>query len=170
MARIVYPDPDKQPDLVAQIRRERSGRLPDLYRLLITNPAIAAGWLQLGTAVRYRSKLDGSSRELAACLVARLTRAENEYRSHERHARAEGLSAEQLEALPDWRASDLFDPRQQAVLAYAEQMTQNIEVDDATFSAIRAHFDDQEIIELTATVGFYNLVARFLVALQVDPT
>jgi alkylhydroperoxidase family enzyme len=168
MARVAYGDPDKAPELVAQIRNERTGRLSNLYRLLLNSPAVAAGWLQLGTAIRYQSKLDGPSRELAICLVARLTGAEYEWRSHEPLARAEGVAGEKLASLEEWRESDHFDPRERAILAYAEQMTNNIEVDDSTFSAVRAHFDDQEIVELTATVAFYNLVSRFLVALEVD--
>lgn len=168
MARVAYPDSDKLPELVAQIKSERTGRLPNLYRLLLNSPTVAAGWLHFGTAIRYQSKLDGHSRELAICLVARLTRSEYEWHSHEPLARAEGVSAEQLQALDDWRASNRFDPREQAILAYAEQMTEGLTVDDATFSAVRNQLDDQEIVELTATVAFYNLVSRFLIALQVD--
>jgi alkylhydroperoxidase family enzyme len=47
-------------------------------------------------------------------------------------------------------------------------MTNNLQVEDSTFSAVRSQFDDQEMVELTATVAFYNLVSRFLVALEVD--
>jgi 4-carboxymuconolactone decarboxylase len=33
---------------------------------------------------------------------------------------------------------------------------------------VREHFNPQEVVELTTTIGFYNLVSRFLVALRVD--
>jgi alkylhydroperoxidase family enzyme len=36
------------------------------------------------------------------------------------------------------------------------------------FAAVRRSFDDREIVELTATVGAYNLVSRFLEALKID--
>jgi alkylhydroperoxidase family enzyme len=103
MARVGYGDPERFPELVAQIKSERTGRLSNLYRLLLNSPAVAAGWLHLGTAIRYQSKLDGSSRELAICLVARLTGADFEWRSHEPLARAEGVAGEKLARLEDWR-------------------------------------------------------------------
>jgi len=48
-------------------------------------------------------------------------------------------------------------------------MTQDIHVPDAVFEALRGHFNQREIVELTATIGGYNLVSRFLEALAVDP-
>jgi hypothetical protein len=36
-------------------------------------------------------------------------------------------------------------------------------------NALRAHFNTREIVELTATIGGYNPVSRFLEALAVDP-
>jgi alkylhydroperoxidase family enzyme len=47
-------------------------------------------------------------------------------------------------------------------------MTRDIRVDDALFARIRRHFDDQETVELTATIAGYNLVSRFLEAMRID--
>jgi alkylhydroperoxidase family enzyme len=38
---------------------------------------------------------------------------------------------------------------------------------DDVFAELRDHFSDREVVELTVTVGTYNLVSRFLVALEV---
>ena len=172
MARLDYVDPATLPEdlqpLAARITAERSGRILNLYKMLLNSPPVADGWRAMGTAVRQKAILPGRYRELAICQVARLTRAAYEWHHHEPIARREGLSAEQLEALPDWRGKSCFDDREQAVLAYAEAVTRDIEVDDATFSAVRERFTPREIVELTATIGFYNLVARFLVALKID--
>lgn len=172
MARLPYIDPAAAPaelrPLIEQIERERGGRVLNLYRMLLHSPPIAAGWLKMGTAVRYQAKLDGRIRELAICAVARLNGAAYEYHHHAPLARREGVSEAQLTALLDWRASDLFDDRERAALAYTEAMTRQIEVPDDTFATVREHFDEQETVELTATIAFYNLVSRFLVALRID--
>jgi alkylhydroperoxidase family enzyme len=34
---------------------------------------------------------------------------------------------------------------------------------------VRRHFSDREVVELTATVAAYNMVSRFLEALQIEP-
>ena len=55
-----------------------------------------------------------------------------------------------------------------AVLKYADEMTRNVEVAPSTFEALKkVGLSEQEIVELTATVASYNMVSRFLVALDV---
>lgn len=78
------------------------------------------------------------------------------------------MTDEQIAALDGWEASDQFDARERAVLAYADAMTRDVTVPDNVFAGVRARFDEREAIELTATIAFYNLVSRFLVALGVD--
>ena len=64
--------------------------------------------------------------------------------------------------------SALFDPQQMAVLTYAGELTSNARVSDASFAAVEAFLNEEQIVELTLVVGFYNLVSRFLNALEVD--
>ena len=47
-------------------------------------------------------------------------------------------------------------------------MTRNVKVDERTFGRLKdVGFSEKEIVEITATVASYNLVSRFLVALDV---
>src|SRR3954451_1830496 len=98
------------------------------------NPAIADGWLRLGTAVRYKSELDDATREMAICLVARTTGAEYEWRAHRRIALEQGFSEPTIDAILDWRKGE-FSEAQRAVLALTEELTRNVAVDDKTFAA-----------------------------------
>jgi AhpD family alkylhydroperoxidase len=71
------------------------------------------------------------------------------------------LSLGKAEAVADWVASPLFDARERAALAYVEEATRVKRVSDATFAALRAHFDDREIVEITwlcAVENFFNLI------------
>ena len=47
-------------------------------------------------------------------------------------------------------------------------MTVHVAVPDEVFSALRAHFDERQVLELTVAVGTYNVVSRALVALDVQ--
>ena len=82
-------------------------------------------------------------------------------------ARAEGVSQAQIDAVGVWRDSPLFDARARDVLAYAEAMTLQVQVPQTLFDAVRSHFDERELVELTATVASYNMVSRFLEALHI---
>ena len=57
--------------------------------------------------------------------------------------------------------------RERAVLAYTDAMTRQIQVPEPVFAAVRALLDDRLMVELTATVAAYNMVSRFLEALQI---
>ena len=169
MARVEYPptDSSEAQAMVEQIRKERGGRFPHLFHMQLYNPAIADGWLRLGTAVRYKSELDDATRELAICLVARTTGAEYEWRAHRRIALEQGFSEQALDNVLNWRQGE-FDERQRAVLQLTEELTKNVDVNDATFAAANQHLNPRQMVELVTTVAYYNMVARFLVGLQID--
>jgi alkylhydroperoxidase family enzyme len=86
MARVDYPDlasADAETLAMAErIKDQRGGRLLNLFKMQLHNPAIAGAWLDLGSAVRFKSELDAPTRELAICLVASITGSEYEYRAH----------------------------------------------------------------------------------------
>ena len=169
MARISYAD-DQNPEvaeLAAQIRRER-GKMHNLYRMLLNSPPVARGWLNLLTAVRQQCRLSGKYRELSVLRVAIVNGADYEYQSHIPHALKEGLTQQQIDALPQWEESHAFNGAERAVLAYTDSMTRQVHVPDAVFDALRPHFDARELTELTATIGAYNLVSRFLEAVKID--
>jgi len=169
MARIEYADlsQGEAAVLADRIVAER-GSVLHLYQMLLHSPPAAEGWLTYLTAIRHRCSLDGAIRELVIMRIAHLNRAPYEADQHAPIALREGLRQGQLDALAlDDVPSDLFDARERAVLAYADAMTRSVQVPDPVFQAVRRHFPDRELVELTATIAAYNMVSRFLEALQV---
>jgi alkylhydroperoxidase family enzyme len=172
MARVAYGDENSSPAVRAladQIRKERDGRMLNLYSMLLNAPPVAEGWLALFTAIRQQCTLRGDYRELVILRVALLNGASYEYQVHVPFALREGVTQAQLDTLDRWQDSTTLTAAQRAVLAYTDAMTRDIHVPDAVFEALRGHFNQREIVELTATIGGYNLVSRFLEALAVDP-
>ena len=55
------------------------------------------------------------------------------------------------------------------VVQYAAQITVKVKVEDALFKQISQHFDTTGVVELTTAIATYNMVARFLTALQITP-
>jgi len=171
MARLEYVNedsPDIDGELLRSIRARRGGTLLNLDRQLLHSAPLARGWNGLMGAIRGQSLLDGALRELVILRVAVLNRAPYEFAQHAPVALAEGLSPAQVDAVRDWRGSALFDARSRDVLAYADAMTLQVQVPQPLFDALRAHLSDREVVELTATVAGYNMVSRFLEALQID--
>lgn len=170
MARVAYIEEQDHPELaplVARIKAER-GKVLDLYKVLLHSPAVMEGWLGLFTAIRQKTKLGGCYRELAILRVAVLNGADYEYQAHLPFALKEGATQEQIDALRCWQVSPAFDAAERAVLAYTDTMTKQVQVPDQLFAEVRKHFDTQDLVELTATIAGYNLVSRFLEAMQVQ--
>lgn len=168
MARIPYADTqtDAVRPLVDKMIAQR-GSVLHLYQMLLHSPAVTDGWLAYLTSIRQKSSLDGALRELVIMRVALLNRAPYEADQHAPIALSEGVSEGKLAGLADWPHCPLFEPIERAVLAYVDAMTRQVQVDDEVFAAVAAHFAPQQLVELTATIAAYNMVSRFLEALQI---
>ncbi|ANN79121.1 carboxymuconolactone decarboxylase family protein [Bordetella flabilis] len=168
MARLPYADLDSAEarPLVDRIVAER-GSVLLLYQMLLHSPPVASGWLTYLTAIRQLSTLPGALRELVIMRVASLNGAPYEADQHAPIALQEGITPAQLQALDRWQDSPLFDDDQRAALAYTDAMTRDIRVPQAVFDAVRVRMGERLVVELTATIAAYNMVSRFLEALQV---
>ena len=153
------------------LRVRRGGQLSTLDRLLLHSPPVAEGWDALFGALRGGTALPTDVLELVVLRVAVLNGAAFEWAAHEPIARRVGLTDGQLQVLrlPDAITEPVWTPVQAAVLAFTDASTRHVAVPDETFAAVRAHLDDRQVVELTALVGGYAMVSRFLVALQVPP-
>ena len=161
-------------ELVSAIRARRGGELIDLDRLLLYSPKLAAGWNVFLGAVRDGLTLDGKLRELAICVIASVNGAEYEFHQHAPLFQKAGGSAAQTQALRDPDAAlenaGLFSDAEHAVMRMTVEMTRGVKVSDATFAQARKVLgSDQLLVELIGVVGAYNMVARFIVALNLEP-
>lgn len=170
MARISYIDESKHPELkelagrIAGIR----GGLINIYKLLLHSPVLAGTWFEHINATR-KTKLSGRLRELVIVRFAQWGKYAYALQQHvPRIATSEGVTLEECEALKDWRSSKLFSERERAMLAYVDAMIKSPEVPDAEFDAVRKHFTEQEVLEISVIVGTYMMHNRVFTALRVD--
>ncbi len=75
----------------------------------------------------------------------------------------------QLRALPEYRKTSRFSELERLVLDYAVAMTATpVDVSETLFGDLRRHFNDEQMIELTATIAWENYRARFDHALGIE--
>ena len=73
-----------------------------------------------------------------------------------------GTSTEKIDELGDYATSPLFSEAEKVALEYADAITDtNGDVDDALFSRLRRHYDDDTIAELTMIIAWENASSRF---------
>jgi alkylhydroperoxidase family enzyme len=141
--------------------------------MLLHSPALATAWDGFFGGIKSGLILSARRRELVACAVGRLNGAEYQFRQHAGPYLAAGGTPGQLDALAQPCTAvedrDRFDDIDRAVLRLLIDMTLHVRVDDQAFAAARTAIgSDTAMVELVGVIAGYNLVSRFLVALQVD--
>ena len=147
--------------------KSRGGEPLNMHRAVANSPKIFKSYVDMALALRAGATTPRVDRELIILRTAQLGGGVYEFTQHRPMAVSCGMTPAQLDALAQWPSSTLFSDRQRAILAYADGMVSRGGVDDATFAALKTHFNDQEIVELTVTSAFYGAVSQVTRALDV---
>jgi AhpD family alkylhydroperoxidase len=84
-------------------------------------------------------------------------------------ARLEGATVDEVLALTDHGASDLFTAGEKAAFDLAVAMSATpISADDELFARLSEHFDEQQVVELCATISWENYRSRLNVTFGLD--
>jgi 4-carboxymuconolactone decarboxylase len=155
-------------DVVDAITRSR-GRISGPFSILLHSPDLAGRAAHLGAYVRFESALTPVQRELAILATARALDCAYEWAYHAPEARKAGVTAETVAAIRERRGPSALDTEAAEIVEYARQVLTAHHVDENTFAALRARLGVQGIVELTATVGYYAMLACTLNAFEVTP-
>jgi len=138
------------------------GRMPGLFFALL-------GMLGLFSSKRF--SISKTMRALASIRIAQLNGCHFcvDLNAH-LYLSAQG-QAEKADCVAEWRnAADVFSEKEKAVLAYAESITTNCDqIDQKYIDGLRALFDEDEVVQLTAWMAFQNMSAKFNAALGAEP-
>jgi len=153
-------------EIEERILQER-GRISLLYQVLLNSAPIAQGWEAMLTAVRNKSSVPADLRELMILRVAVLNKASFEFEAHIPHALKAGVPQEKIDALRSLTLSDLFTDKEKLLLQMTDHMTRDVEVPAELMAKVTHQYSAEKVVELVATVAAYNMVSRFLVALNI---
>ena len=90
---------------------------------------------------------------------------------HTKDARAAGESEQRLYSLSAWRESPFYTERERAGLSWTEAVTRLSDgsVPDELYQAVRRHFTEKEIVDLTMAVVAINGWNRFAISFRSVP-
>lgn len=165
-----WQDSDPVPaDLLAAMQARRpGGELIGIDRVLLKSFPLATGWNELLRRVRADFSLELIYLELIMLRVAVLNGAEFEWGVHYPVYMQTGGSEEKALALrnemPD---RNVFDEHEWALIMLTDQSTRYINVNVSVIHSLKALFSETKTVEAVATVAAYNMVSRFLVALDI---
>jgi 4-carboxymuconolactone decarboxylase len=131
-------------------------------------PRLLLGYGMMELANEEVGRVEPRLKELAQLKAATLSHCEYCIDIGSSIARRSGLSDEQLLALPSYRDSNLFSDLEKLVLDYASGISATpVDVSDELFAALREHFDEAQLVELTSVIALENFRGRFNLALGI---
>jgi len=129
-------------------------------------PELAEKWSDLGLVLRFHSSFEPRLREFVILLTGRFWDCQFEWFSHEAEARKAGLSERTIETLRQGGSS--FDAAdEQAIADYALELLRDHHASEANYQRIRDAYGTAGIVELTALIGYYAMVALTLNAHEI---
>lgn len=138
------------------------GRIQGPLRAALHNPELADKWQALGALLRYSTTLTPRQSEIAILVTGRACRSPFEWYAHRLEAEKAGIETEVIEALLAQQKPSGLSAADETVWRYAVELNRDKSVGDATYAAARECFGERGVVELTALIGYYTMVAMTL--------
>lgn len=145
-----------------RVSRRRFGEVAEPLTVMAHHPRLLLGYGVFELAFERSRLVEDHLKSLAVLKAATMVGCELCIDIGSALGRGEGVTEEQLRGLPNYEQSGVFSPLEKLVLRYAVAVTKTpTEVTDDLFSALREHFDEAQLVELTAAIALENYRARF---------
>jgi 4-carboxymuconolactone decarboxylase len=171
MPRITLPSPEsmtpEQRAVYDKVVSGPRGRVQGPLRAAIHNPELADRWQALGALLRYNTTLNRRQSEIAILVTGRHCNSPFEWYAHRLEAEKAGIEAETIEAILAQRTPAGLADDEALVHQYALELNRHKSVSQATYERALERFGERAIVEVTALVGYYTMVAMTLNAHEI---
>jgi 4-carboxymuconolactone decarboxylase len=158
------PEQRKVHDAIVSGRR---GMVVGPLRAALHNAELADKWQQLGELLRYRTSLAPRLSELAILVTARHFDCQLEWQQHEPPALQSGIAPEAVAAIREGKAPALPKADEAAVYEYSVELHERHFVSEPAYQRALAVLGSTGLVELTALLGYYAMVAMTLNAHEI---
>ncbi|MEU1428990.1 carboxymuconolactone decarboxylase family protein [Nocardia sp. NPDC005746] len=139
-----------------------------LFSTLGRTGGLFRGWLHFSGRLMPGGKLRRYESELVILRVAHLRECEYETDHHIRLGRRAGVTPEILDRLREGPAAAGWIDKERALLTAVDQLVATRDLDDATWQALAAHYDEQRLIEIVLLTNQYEGLASTITALRIE--
>lgn len=140
------------------------GKMIRPFAAMLHRPEIARAAADLGAVIRFHSTFSDHDREVVICAAAVERDCAFEWDSHSPLARAAGVSDSTLQSI---RSGSEVDDADDAVLVdFTRELCRDGRLGDPTFARARERLGEEGVVELSAIVGYYTMLAVFMNAVE----
>ena len=171
MPRLTLPTPETmdadQRRVHDKIIAGRRGRIQGPLRAALHNAELADRWQALGELLRYNTTLTPRESELAILVTGRACNSPFEWYAHRLEAERLGIEAPVIEAILAQTTPPGLTGNDAVVVQVATELNARNSIADATYAQALALLGERKLVELTALVGYYTMVAMTLNAHEI---
>jgi 4-carboxymuconolactone decarboxylase len=143
------------------------GAVQGPFTMFMHNPELAGRVAHLGAYIRFEGDLDMRVRVLVAMTVGREFETMYVWGAQTAGARKLGVPEATIDAIREKR-TDRMPPEDALIVEFTQQLVQNHRVAQRTFDAIQKRFGNEQLIQLTGTVGYYAMLSMTVNACQLE--
>jgi uncharacterized peroxidase-related enzyme len=148
----------------------RAGKVPNIFAAMAHRPDVLNAFLPLYKAIVNQGTVEAKYKELAYLRASMVNGCEYCTRAHIASCKRAGVTPEQVDALPFFQRSPLFDEKEKATILYADRVTRGADaIRDGQLEELRKFYDEGQIVELTLVICIANFTNRFNDALENIP-
>jgi 4-carboxymuconolactone decarboxylase len=148
---------------------DEQGHLMGPTNAWLLNAVIGKGLQDLGVAVRVGPRLPARVQEIVILVVSQRLDSPFERFAHGRIARTVGLSDEDIDVLLSGAPASFDDALEQCAYDLAISMMDDGGLSDAEYARAIDVLGEERLFDLTAVVGWYQMMALQLSVFQVMP-
>lgn len=138
---------------------DADGALVGPFNAFLLSPDVSMPLQELGSAIRYRTRLTDRTREIAILLVARHVESEFEWFAHERIGKSVGITGAELTEIEQSGRLEPDDNCERAAVDLVVSILTTGDVNDEVFVFAQEQLGNAAIFELVTLVGYYRLLA-----------
>ncbi len=159
--------PEQKP-IYEAIAAARNGSVPKPFHVMLQSPELTERAQQLGALLRYRTGLPARLSELAILVTAKHWDARYEWSVHEGEARKAGVPEDVIRAIANGMRPALSGD-DAVVYDFASSFFAHREVPEPVFDLAVARFGMKTVVELSAILGYYSMLAIIMGIFRVEP-
>jgi 4-carboxymuconolactone decarboxylase len=144
------------------LTRGNPQRVLNVFSTLATHPDLLKRWLPFANHILFKSTLSARDREILILRIGHLCRSGYEFHQHTRIGKAAGLSDAEIEAIRTGPADSVWNDFERTLLRAVDELHRDSFLSDATWNALREHYNDQQMMDVVFTVGQYAMVSMAL--------
>jgi 4-carboxymuconolactone decarboxylase len=164
--RMPLMSPDKMTDvqkkIVADMVASPRGRLPPPMVPMLRSPELMARIGGMGDYILFHNSLNPKIFEQTVLQVARHWTQQFEWRHHYPLALKAGVKQETVDAIGEGRRPKNLDDDEAAAYDFAAELLANKSVSDATYARFLCRYNEQSLIDLIGTLGFYTSISMLI--------